>query len=130
MDAGPALEELSALSSQVVEAVVVEADGSVVGPSAIDIERAGTLGVAGIRLLADAARLRPGGPAVERIEVALQRGAIYALHEGGRTVVATTGPGSVSGLVLYDLRTVLRRSAEEASPERRTRSGLIASDDA
>ena len=129
MDAGPALEELSALSSQVVEAVVVEADGSVAAPSAIDTARARALGAAGLRLLTDAGSLR-SGPAAERVEVSLRHGAIYVLREGGRTVVATTGPGSVSGLVLYDLRTVLRRSAAERSSTRSTRSGRIAEHDA
>jgi hypothetical protein len=39
-------------------------------------------------------------------------GGVFALTESGRTIVATSVPQPTAGLVVYDLRTVLGRTAE------------------
>jgi hypothetical protein len=54
---------------------------------------------------------------VTRVEVELEEGAFFVLREGGRTIAATTGPGSTAGLVVYDLRTCLG-SIDDAKPKR------------
>jgi hypothetical protein len=44
--------------------------------------------------------------------VSLEAGSVFVVREGGRTAVATTVPEPTAGLVVYDLRTALRRLAE------------------
>ncbi len=119
MDAQAALDELALLSTQVVEAVIVVGD-DVVGRTATD-ERAAELGRLGRELLAAAADVRSDDAEVERVEVALRNGGVLAVRDGDRMIVGTTVPEATSGLVLYDLRTALRRSAitERKRPARR-----------
>jgi len=115
MDATAALSELLGLSTQVVEAVVTAPDGAVEAAHATDGERERALASAGAALLAEAAALRPGAPAVERVHVDLGRGSLVAVSDGERTIVATTVPEPTAGLVAYDLRTALRRIGEEGA---------------
>lgn len=112
MDAKAALDELTELSTQVQAAVVSATEGAVVGSTLADAARAEALARAGADALAAAADVRPGGPDVTRVEVALPEGHLFVVREGGRTIAATTVPEPTSGLVLYDLRTVLRRLEE------------------
>lgn len=114
MDAAASLSELVALSTQVVEAVVTSPDGTVDAARAVDDARARRLASAGAELLAEASALRPG-VAVERVHVELERGALVAVSDGARTIVATTVPEPTVGLVAYDLRTALRRVAEDGA---------------
>ena len=116
MDAQAALAELSELSAQVENAVVLRAgavEGSIGQPEAI-----GRLAEATDGLLAAAAAVRPGGPDVERVEVVLPAGGVFIVRHGDRVAAATTVPEPTAGLVLYDLRTCLRR-IEEPAPKRR-----------
>jgi hypothetical protein len=122
MDAQAALDELTILSRQVVEAVLCSADGRVAASTVADEARAAALARAGQELLAAAAGVRAGGPAVERVHVALDEGSLFLVRDAGRTLVATTVADATPGLVLYDLRTALRRSAEAPARRRRTRS--------
>jgi predicted regulator of Ras-like GTPase activity (Roadblock/LC7/MglB family) len=122
MDAQAALDELTTLSQQVVEAVITSADGRVVASTVGDMTRAESLGRAGAEMLSAVADLRAGGAAVERVEVALNAGSVFCVREGERSIVATTIAEPTPGLVLYDLRTALRRSAEAAPRRRRTRA--------
>jgi predicted regulator of Ras-like GTPase activity (Roadblock/LC7/MglB family) len=115
MEPATALSELVGLSTQVVEAVVTGPDGTVDAARAADDERARALASAGAAFLAEAAALRPTAPAVERVHVDLERGSLVAVSDGGRTIVATTVPEPTAGLVAFDLRTALRRLAEDAS---------------
>ena len=112
MDASAALSELVALSTQVVEAVVTTPNGAVEGARAAEDERARRLAAAGAELLAQASSLRPES-AVERVHVDLERGSLVAVSDGRRTIVATTVPEPTAGLVAFDLRTALRRIAED-----------------
>ena len=112
MDASTALSELVALSTQVVEAVVTTPDGAVDAARAAEDERARGLAEAGTELLAAASSLRPE-VAVERVHVDLGRGSLVAVSDGRRTIVATTVPEPTAGLVAFDLRTALRRIAED-----------------
>ncbi len=113
MDASAALSELVGLSTQVVEAVIAGGDGTVEAAHAAGGERAQALAAAGASLLAEAATVRPSGTDVERVHVDLDRGSLVAVRDGGRIVVATTIAEPTAGLVAFDLRTALRRVAEE-----------------
>ena len=108
MDATAAITELVGVSTEVVEAVVT-------GPSG-EIEAARTSSEARARELADAGAellIRAGEP-IERVQVDLARGSLVACTDGIRAIVATTVAEPTSALVALDLRTALRRAAEEA----------------
>lgn len=112
MDVPAALAELEELSSQITRAVVLEPDGAPAGAIGADDARAARLADVAVRLLDAASSVRPGGPPVTRVDVLLPAGGVFVVREGGRTIVATTVPAPTSGLVVYDLRTVLRRVAD------------------
>jgi predicted regulator of Ras-like GTPase activity (Roadblock/LC7/MglB family) len=119
MDAAQALAELRELSSQVERAVALRADGSVLGATPDDSAGAQGLATAALELLAAAFELRSTPQEVTRVEVELAEGALFVLHDGGRTIAAVTGPQPTSGLVVYDLRTCLQRISEPEKPKRR-----------
>ena len=110
MDAAQALAELMKLSSQVDAAAVLGAEGGVEAASP-DGEGERLARLAGE--LTAAAREIGGHDEVTRVEVELAEGAVFVLAEGGRTVVARTGPEPSAGLVVYDLRTCLRAIVDE-----------------
>ena len=112
MDASATLSDLVALSTQIVEVVVTKPDGAVEAARTAEEERARRLAAAGAELLAEASSLRPES-AVERVHVDLERGSLVTLSDGRRTIVATTVPEPTAGLVAFDLRTALRRIAED-----------------
>ena len=113
MDPAAALAELNELSTQVTRAVVVDADGRVEGALGAEGEWSDRLARVGAALLAAAGEVPRGSDAaVARVEVVTAAGGVFVACEGGRTIVATTVPEPTAGLVLYDLRTVLRRLAE------------------
>jgi hypothetical protein len=107
MDVADALAELTELSSQVEAAAILDGGrvAGTVGPGAE------ALASAAGPLLAAARAVRPDGPAVTRVEVALPEGGVVCVVEGARSAVARTVPGATAGLVVYDLRTCLRRLA-------------------
>lgn len=119
MDAAQALVELTELSSQIRAAVVLGADGSLLGPTpGAPGSRAESLARATLELIAAASELGPAHE-VTRVEVELEEGGLFVLREGGRTIAATTGPQPTSGLVTYDLRTCLREIDEQAPKRKR-----------
>ena len=107
MEPNEALAELLTLSSQIVDAAILGGSGFVLASSGTP-ERGEQLARIAAELLAAAADIRPGGE-VTRIEVALDGGGVFVVTEGGRSAVARTVAGPTAGLVVYDLRTVLRR---------------------
>lgn len=121
---GPAhaLEELRALSTQIVEVVLVGPDGPVASGSP---ERTAALAAAAEELLGAAADVRPGAEPPSRVEVTFRDGAVIAVREGHWSALAVTVPEPTAGLVVYDLRTTLRGLA---APPRRRRSSNEASD--
>lgn len=125
MDAQAALAELLELSSQVEAAVIIGPDGALQASTLRDEERSERLARAGRELLEAAAAVRAGASEVTRVEVALARGSVFVVGERGRKIAATTVPEPTSGLVVYDLRTALRRleeGTEEKNTFRRTRT--------
>jgi len=119
MDARGALSELAELTAQIEAAVIVRA-GTVEGELG-DPVLVARLVRAADELLGAAAGVRSGGSAVERVEVVLPEGGIFVVRGEERLAVAATVPEPTPGLVLYDLRTCLRRIDEEpvATPKRR-----------
>jgi len=105
MDAGQALDELLALSSQITAAIALDADGSVLAVSPGSSSASASLASSTLELVAAASDLGKDNGEVTRVEVELEDGAFFVVREGGRVVAATTEPTPTSGLVIYDLRT-------------------------
>ncbi len=112
MDAQAALAELLELSSQVEAAAILGPDGAVEASTLSEDARVERLARCGRELLTAAGAVRSGGPEVTRVEVALAPGSAFVVREGERAIVARTVPEPTSGLVVYDLRTALRRLDE------------------
>jgi hypothetical protein len=111
MDADAALAELTDLSAQIESAAVLDDDGTVLGSTPPGSSGA-ELARASSEALAAAAALRPGATPT-RVELLLPGGGLFVVADGGRRIVATTVPKPTAGLVVYDLRTCLRRLAGE-----------------
>jgi predicted regulator of Ras-like GTPase activity (Roadblock/LC7/MglB family) len=121
MDAAQALAELVELSSQITDAVVVDADGAVLASSSGDPAASGALAASVLELVTAAGELGSEGRDVTRVEVELEDGAFFVVREGGHTVGALTGPSPTSGLVVYDLRTCAQAIDAPEPKKRRTR---------
>jgi hypothetical protein len=120
VDAGEALTELTRLSSEIDRAAVVDEGGGLV---------AATPGAPGARLARAAHDLLRGaasvrrGAVVDRVEVALPAGSVFAVRGGGLVAVATTAPEPASALVVHDLRECLARIGAEAGGDIRPARG-------
>jgi hypothetical protein len=112
MDVAQALADLTQISSQIEQAVVVGPDGAVPGATFDGGER---LADPGARLLreADAARGRPP----QQLEASTRDGSVFVLRDGERTIIATTGPAPTVGLVFYDLKSCLKAAGETPAAE-------------
>ena len=113
MDAAQAIADLTEISPQVQNVVVLAADGSVAGSNLSDDASAGRLAAGARRLLETAEELRPG---VAQIEAATIAGSVFVVRDGARLIAATTTPEPTVGLVFYDLKTCLR-SVDEPTPD-------------
>ena len=133
MDAAEALADLKLISTQIDRAVILGPDGAVEASSEGDAEVAGRIARAGTGLYAAADRVRSelGRPRLTQLEVATPEGSVFAVREGGRTILATTGVGPTVGLIFYDLKTCLRNVAEDDSePSEPAAAGAMAGTDA
>ncbi len=115
MDAAQALADLTEISSQVAQVVIVDRDGSLLATTVRDPGRAERLVAAIARLLDEAERLaRSRGLAeLTQLEASTLEGSVFAVRREGRLIAATTRPDPTVGLVFYDLKHCLR-SIEEA----------------
>ena len=118
MDATQAIADLTEISPQVRDVVVVAADGSLGGSNVADETAAQRLVDGAKRLLDAAEQLRPG---VAQLEAATVTGSVFVVRDGERLIAATTTPEPTVGLVFYDLKTCLR-SIEEPKPKPRRRA--------
>ena len=112
MTADQALADLMEISSQIEQAVVVAADGSVLGSTFDGGDRLADVAARIVRE-AESARGRPP----QQLEVATDAGSVFVLRDGERTIVATTAPAPTVGLVFYDLKSCLK-AADEAPKAR------------
>ncbi|MFN8223257.1 MAG: hypothetical protein U0R50_08465 [Gaiellales bacterium] len=106
MNAGDAIAQLMELSTEIAEATLSSADGTIEAHAGCSPDRADELARAGVELIAAASRDAPAA----RVQVERDRGSVVVVSDGDRLAVATTTPEAVTGLVTHDLRTALRRS--------------------
>jgi predicted regulator of Ras-like GTPase activity (Roadblock/LC7/MglB family) len=109
MDVAQALADLTQISSQIEQAVVVGPDGSVLGSTFDGGERLADIAA---RLLDEAEGTRARAP--QQLEAATRDGSVFVLRDGERAIVATTGPAPTVGLVFYDLKSCLKAAADSA----------------
>ena len=105
MDAAETLAQLSALSSEIERAAIVDAEGVVL---------AATAAADGEKLARAVAELFDAAPpsaaaGVAYVEIDLAIGSVFAVRDRGQVAVATTGPEPAAALVLHDLRALLQR---------------------
>ena len=113
MEAAEALADLVEISSEVEAAALHAPGGGVLASVGTSDQRAVGLARAAADLLAAAATLRAGGPAVERVEASFASGGLFVLRDGDAVVAATTTPSPTSALVFYDLSVCLRAARPE-----------------
>jgi predicted regulator of Ras-like GTPase activity (Roadblock/LC7/MglB family) len=134
VDAAQAIADLTEISSQIEAVVVTGADGTILGSSLDDDDRTRRVADGAGRLLEEAAAAATGrdGAGLAQLEAATPDGSVFVVREGGRTIVATTGPEPTVGLVFYDLKSCLRSldEAPPAKPRRSTRKQAEARDGA
>jgi predicted regulator of Ras-like GTPase activity (Roadblock/LC7/MglB family) len=115
MDAAGALADLTDVSTQVREAVVLEREGPVVASTIADEARSRELADAARAALEAASRVRTASTSqVTALEAAVPEGSLFVAAGASHVVAATTGPEEPAGLVLYDLRTCLRSLEADA----------------
>ena len=114
MDATQAIAELTEISPQVRDVVVIAADGSLTGSNLPGEAAAQRLADGARRLLEAAEGLRPG---VAQLEAATTSGSVFVVRDGERLIAATTTPEPTVGLVFYDLKTCLRSVTDVGSTE-------------
>jgi predicted regulator of Ras-like GTPase activity (Roadblock/LC7/MglB family) len=110
MDAPQALADLTEISSQVVDAAIVDENGAIMATTADDPARAERF-VAGLAKLveqAEALREARGLPDLAQLEAATLDGSVFVVRRNGRVIAATTRPDPTVGLVFYDLKHCLR----------------------
>jgi predicted regulator of Ras-like GTPase activity (Roadblock/LC7/MglB family) len=110
VDAAETLAQLSALSSEIERAAIVDAEGVVLAAIAA---------ADGEKLARAAAELFDAAPpsaaaGVAYVEIDLPLGSVFAVRELGQVAVATTGPEPAAALVLHDLRALLQRTVAGA----------------
>ena len=106
------LAQLTALSSEIERAAIVDRDGVVL---------AATATADGESLARVATELFDAAPStavgVAHVVVGLAAGSVFAVRDGAHVAVATTSPEPPSALVLHDLRTLLRQLPERTKVE-------------
>lgn len=117
MDATQAIADLTEISPQVKDVVVIAADGSLTGSNLPGEEDAQRLADGARRLLDAAEALRPG---VAQLEAATTSGSVFVVRDGDRLIADRTTPEPTVGLVFYDLKTCLR-SIEMPPPKPKPR---------
>jgi hypothetical protein len=122
MVAAQASADLTEISPQVRDVVVIRPDGGAAGSNLTDDAAVARLADGARRLVEAAEALRPG---VAQLEAATPEGSVFVVRDGDRTIAATTSPEPTVGLVFYDLKSCLRsvaaESEEEAKPKPRAR---------
>jgi hypothetical protein len=121
VDAAQALADLTEISSQIDAAALFDEQGAVSASTLEDDGRSQDLVRGARELLESAESLKPGEAALTQLEAATLEGSVFVVRDGGRRIVATTGPNPTVGLVFYDLKSCLRGIAEEPPKPKRPR---------
>jgi predicted regulator of Ras-like GTPase activity (Roadblock/LC7/MglB family) len=114
MDAAQAIADLTEISPQVRDVVVIAPDGAAAGSNLADETAVARLAEGAKRLVEAAEALRPG---VAQLEAATLAGSVFVVRDGDRMIAATTTPEPTVGLVFYDLKTCLRAIEETPKPK-------------
>ena len=126
MDAAQALADLTQVSSQIEGAVLADESGDVLASTFGDAVRADAVAGAALALLgaAEESVAQGGRAALTHVVAETASGAVFVVRDGDRVVAATTGPEPTTGLVVYDLKTCLRMTAEQREePKGKLRTG-------
>jgi predicted regulator of Ras-like GTPase activity (Roadblock/LC7/MglB family) len=123
VDATQALADLTEISSQIVKAVIVDGDGSVVATTIAQEEVARSFAAGVTRLVEEAghAGVSRGLVGLTQFEAATLEGSVFVVRRGARVIAATTRPDPTVGLVFYDLKHCLQSIDEPPKPAPRTR---------
>jgi hypothetical protein len=113
MDAAQAIADLTEISPQIRDVVVIDSGGAPAGSNLADDAAVARLADGAKRLVEAAEALRPG---VAQLEAATLAGSVFVVRDGDRLIAATTTPEPTVGLVFYDLKTCLR-AIETAPPK-------------
>ena len=116
VDAQQAIADLTEISPQVRDVVVIGADGAPAGSNLSDEAAQQRLADGAKRLVEAAEAMRPG---VAQLEAATLTGSVFVVRDGERMIAATTTPEPTVGLVFYDLKTCLRSIEQPKKPARR-----------
>jgi len=127
MDAARAIADLTEISPQVRDVVLVGSNGTLAGANVADDARAQQLVDGAKRLVEAAEELRPG---VAQLEAATPLGSVFVVRDGARLIAATTTPDPTVGLVFYDLKTCLRSVDEPKRAPRKRAPAKKKTDDA
>jgi len=127
MDAAQAIADLTEISPQVRDVVVISPDGAAAGSNLTDDAAVARLADGAKRLVEAAEALRPG---VSQLEAATLAGSVFVVRDGDRLIAATTTPEPTVGLVFYDLKTCLRAIETAPKPARRRAPAKKKVDDA
>lgn len=111
MDAREAIQELIEVSPQIDAAVVATRSGTVLASSFSDgSEAAQKMADVSVRLLdqAERARLELGREPVVQCQISTGNASVFVVASEQHVVIAVSDADTTVGLVLYDLKTVLR----------------------
>ena len=112
MTEADALAELQTLAPELYTVALLGPDGDV---RASTLDDPSAFAAAAAELLEAAGSLRTGGErTVARLHVEAHGGAVYAVADGGLTLVAAAAPGAAPALALHDLGACLTRIGRDA----------------
>jgi len=113
VDPVEAIAELKELSTQIETVTLATRDGTVVasslgGPAPANVASAARELVVG----ADELRADLGRDALAQVQAATPEGSVFVVVDDTRMAIATTGGDPTVGLVFYDLKSLLRQTAD------------------
>ena len=112
MTEADALAELRTLAPELHTVALLAPDGDV---RASTLDDPSAFAAAAAELLEAVTSLRPGGErTVDRLYVKGGGGAVFAVSDGGLTLVAAAGPEAAPALALHDLRACLAKIGRDA----------------
>jgi predicted regulator of Ras-like GTPase activity (Roadblock/LC7/MglB family) len=119
VDAAEAIAELRELSTQIEAVVLASRDGELLA-SSLDSQAAATVAASAGSLIegADAVRRDLGREALAQVQASTAEGSVFVVVDEARMAIAVTGADPTVGLVFYDLKTLLRQTADAADDDR------------
>jgi predicted regulator of Ras-like GTPase activity (Roadblock/LC7/MglB family) len=118
MDPAEAIAELKELSTQIESVTLARRKGDVIA-SSLPGSAPAAIATAAAELVESADELRAdlGRDALAQVQAATSEGSAFVVVDAGRMAIATTGTDPTVGLVFYDLKTLLRQTADSPGPD-------------